>query len=101
MKNFWRPNIKTNRAINRYDLETQMLLNAAVLPELFGVAQDSVNAGEKLLGCEFGFIVSFWNLQRQKHRVSVQNLKLVDFFVILARQISQNQDDWNPNEWAK
>ncbi len=84
---FWDPDIKTDLPIDRRDLETEVFLYAMVHAEFLVVSQDSVKAGEQLLGRELRFIVGSRYLEREQDTFG--NDLLVNFLVISPRQIKQ------------
>lgn len=50
LEDFWYPDVEADLPASRDNLKAQMLLDAAGVFELFGVTQDTVKTGEKLLG---------------------------------------------------
>ena len=85
LQRFWHPYVKTDLAINRGNLEAKMLLNTAIKPQLFFVAQNTMKARKQLFGSHFGFVVSFWYLENKQG--AFDSLDGVDTLVIAPRKV--------------
>ena len=84
-------------APSRGDLKREMFLDPAGVFQLFGVAENAVERGKKLLGGQLFFVVGLGNFEHEENTVDVENLEAISFFVIAISEEGENGNDWYPN----
>ena len=92
------PDVEADLPTDRGDFETQVLLYSPTPFELFCVAQDTMQTGEKLFCGEFGFVVCFWDFEDEQR--AIDDLDLLDFAVVPHGEPTQDETYRNPYVWG-
>lgn len=96
-EDFRGPDIEADLATGGDDFEGEVFLGATGIFELFGVAEDAMEGGEKLFGGEFFFVVGAGDFEEENDGVDIEDFDLVEFFVVAVGEKAENSDDGNPD----